>query len=78
MYSLANYDTAAFLREFKTSGLFDIAPVWSACVMKSITDRVDYPAKCAAIAYRRAREDGIRTAVPEEYWQAAAKEIGVM
>ncbi|MBQ8369623.1 MAG: metallophosphoesterase [Clostridia bacterium] len=71
------YDLAGFLREFDASGLTELAPVWSACVKKSITDRQDYPAQCATIAYRRAREDGIYTVPPEEYWHAAAREIGV-
>ena len=72
-----SYDTAAFLREFKTSGLLDIAPVWSQCVIKSITDRVDYPAKCASHAYHYARSEGVAGVPPEKYWHRAAREIGV-
>lgn len=72
-----SYDTAAFLKEFKTSGLMDIAPVWSQCVIKSITDRVDYPAKCASYAYHYARSEGVAGVPPEKYWHRAAREIGV-
>lgn len=72
-----NYDVAGFLREFEASSFYDAAPVWSKCVMQAIRDGEDYPAKCATIAYRRAREDGIRTVPPEKYWHEAAREIGV-
>lgn len=70
-------DIGAILGEFTSSGLTELAPVWSACVMKSLTDRRDYPAQCATIAYRTAREHGIYTVPPEEYWHAAAREIGI-
>ena len=75
--TFAPYDTEAFLREFKASELPEIAPVWSKCVMKSITDRVPYPAQCAAIAYRTARSKGVHGIPPEEYWQAAARQLGI-
>ncbi len=72
-----NYDLTAFIREFEASPLFEMAPIWSKCVIRALTDREDYPAKCATIAYRLARKDGIRTVPPEKYWHDAARSLGI-
>ena len=72
-----NYDLPAFIREFEKSPLYELSPVWSKCVIRALTEGEDYPARCATLAYRMARKDGILTVPPEKYWQDAARSLGI-
>lgn len=72
-----SYDLPKFIREFEESPLYESAPVWSRCVIRALTDGEDYPARCATLAYRLARSDGLHTSPPEKYWHDAARILGI-
>lgn len=66
---------------FYNSTLFDRAYIWPTCILKSMEEGINLGPLCAKRAYDMAieahalSEDGNP---PEEYWQYAAKEIGVI
>ena len=72
-----SYDLPKFIREFEESPLYESAPVWSKCVIRALIDGEDYPARCATLAYRFARSDGLHTSPPEKYWHDAARILGI-
>lgn len=72
-----DYDLPSLIREFSESGLDEIAPVWSKCVIKSLFDRGDYASACASYAYRAARADRVYGVPPEKYWTDAAEKLGI-
>ncbi len=73
-----SYDVDRLVREFDESGLSEKAMVWARCIQGSLLTGRDYSMECLRLASKMAKEDGCTDArIPECYWNAAAKEIGI-
>ena len=74
------YDKHKMLAEFKNSGLYDKAGIWAKCIIKSMFEEHDHAARCVALAWRIAGEDGFvgSQVLPEKYWEAAARELEII
>jgi len=74
-----DYDKQKMVNEFKRSGLYDKAGIWAKCIIKSMFDQRDHAESCVALAWRKAAAEGFSgsNVLPEQYWEAAAKELGL-
>ena len=73
------FDKAALIRSFSESGLLCRAEIWARCIIRSITEERDYAAQCVTLAWHYATADHFSGSVlPEPYWQAAAKKLGII
>ncbi len=74
-----SYDREALFCEFRESGLIESSGVWARCIMQGIIDEHDYALECVTLAWKMALADHYvgHTTLPEKYWVAAAKAIGV-
>ncbi len=75
-----DYSKNAMIAEFKNSGLADKAGIWSRCIIKSMMEERDCAARCVALAWRIAGQDGYTgsSMLPEKYWESAARELGIL
>ncbi len=75
-----DYDKKKMVAEFKKSGLYDRAGIWAKCIIKSMFDGRDHASRCVALAWRKATADGFTsgTALPEQYWEAAGRELSII
>jgi len=75
-----DYDKRKMVGEFHRSGLYEKAGIWAKCIIKSMFDERDHAARCVALAWRIASADGFEgsAVLPERYWTAAAKELGLV
>ena len=65
--------------EFERSGLAEKAGVWAKCIIRSMYEERDFAARCVALAWRIAASEKFDGAVlPEEYWERAARELGII
>lgn len=75
MHSLT-IDNEKLFSDFKKSGLSDIAPVWSKCIIKSIKTGRDCAYECVNLAWKLAYNDNFTGSVlPEKYFVQAAREL---
>lgn len=73
-------DNDAVIAGFSESGLLDAADIWAKCIIRAIREERDYAAQCVTLAWHMATADHYHGngVLPEEYWQAAAKKLGVI
>lgn len=83
-YIPLQYDTAALLDDYRNSDFLDATYVWGRCLAKALTqnDRKDYCMQCVTLAWKYAGADHYTPPVgssqlPEVYWEAAAKQLGI-
>ena len=76
---IADYDKDKMAAEFERSGLIEKAGVWAKCIIRSMYEERDFAARCVALAWRIAASEKFDGAVlPEEYWERAARELGII
>lgn len=77
---LVDYDKRRMIGEFKRSGLWDKAGIWSRCIIKAMLEERDCAARCVALAWRIAAADKYDgdSVLPERYWEQAAKELSIL
>lgn len=76
---IADYDKDKMAAEFERSGLAEKAGVWAKCIIRSMYEERDLAARCVALAWRIAASEKFDGAIlPEEYWERAARELGII
>lgn len=76
---IADYDKDKMAAEFERSGLAEKAGVWAKCIIRSMYEERDFAARCVALAWRIAASEKFDGAIlPEEYWERAARELGII
>lgn len=75
------YDQTPLLTVFAESGLLKKARIWSECIIASLQTGKDVAPSCARLARKLAAPaqsgDGPEY-IPEQYWRAAAQQLGVL
>ena len=72
------YDIDKIIADFEESGLNDRACMWAAAMIKLLRTGRNYPLECLNLAIQKAHraDPGIDASdIPEEFWEAAAKEL---
>ncbi len=74
------FDCGRLAEDFIESGLIDMGRYWSRGVIKSMLEKQDYSLRCIKLASKKAKEAGHTQggAIPEEYWEAAARELNII
>lgn len=72
----APWNISEIEQDFSSCGLYEKAPVWSRCVLRSLQTRREWCIWCLQRAEALAKQDGCHQfPIPERYWEAAAHDI---
>ncbi len=73
------YDVAAYVREIEESEFYDIARVWAAGIVDTLTTYRNSSVHCLVRAKELAKADGLADTapLPEVYFEKAAAEMGI-
>lgn len=73
-----DFDMNRLILDFEESGLNKKANYWAKAIIKSMVERLDIACDCVNLAAKKAREEGFTgSVIPEAYWEAAARELGI-
>ena len=73
------FDMNRLFLAFEESGFNIKARMWAKSMMKGIVEKRDVSYQCVCLARKLAENDGFTgTVLDEKYWDAAAKELGII